>query len=98
MLRTIRAKLVVSVNDRFGVAVGVESVAEFLQLRSQLEIVVNLAVENDPGVSIPIVDRLLPMSEIDNRQPAHRQSNPVAEIKSIVIRAAMTNGVIHARK
>src|SRR5689334_4501380 len=98
MLRAIRAEFIVSVNDRFGVAVGVESVAEIFQFGSKFEVVVNLAVENDPGSAIRVVNRLLPVGEIDDRQAAHRQTNPIAEIKSIVVRTAMTNSVVHARK
>src|SRR5436853_1669126 len=98
MLRTIRSEFVVGVNDRFGVAVGVKSMAEFFELRSQLEVVVDLAVKNDPGGPISIVDWLLPVREIDDRQPAHSQADAVAEIKSIVVRTAMTNGVVHSRQ
>ena len=48
MFGTINAKLIVGMNDRFGVAVGVEGVAEVLKLLAQLEIVIDLAIEHDP--------------------------------------------------
>ncbi len=38
------------------------------------------------------------MREIDDRQPAHRQSDAVAEIESVIIRTAMTDGIVHARE
>src|SRR5262245_50787416 len=55
VFRTVSSELIVSMNDGFGVAVGVEGVAEFFQLLSQLEIVVDLAVEDDPGAAVMVV-------------------------------------------
>ena len=35
--------------------------------------------------------------QIDDRKPAHGEAHPVAEIKAVVIRASMTNSLVHAR-
>src|SRR5712692_9495870 len=59
MLRAVGSVFVIGVDDRFGVAVGVKLVAETLQLRAQLAVVVNLPVENDPGRLVLIVNWLL---------------------------------------
>ena len=45
---TVSSELIVCVNDRFGVAVGVKGVAEFFELFAEFEVVVDFAVENDP--------------------------------------------------
>ena len=65
MFRAIGPVTIVRVNDGFGIAIGVKSVAKLLQLFAQLAIVVNLAVKNNPRGSILIVDRLL-------SHPAHQ--------------------------
>src|SRR6185436_17533388 len=79
---TVSAKLVVGMNDGFGVAVGVERVAKVFQLLAQLEIVVDLAVEDDPRGSIPIVNGLLAALEIDDREAAHGQTHRAVDIET----------------
>ena len=59
VFRAVSAVLIVGMNDRFGVAVGIKGVAEFFELLAELEIVVDLAVENYPGGAVLIVDGLL---------------------------------------
>src|SRR5260370_25642324 len=66
MLHAVRTITVVSVNDRFGITVGVKGVAELFQLFAQFKIVVNLAIKNYPRPSILIVDWLLTTLKIDN--------------------------------
>src|SRR5438128_5377367 len=63
---TVSSVLVVGVNDRFSVAVGVKLVAETLQLRAQLAVVVNLSIENNPGSLVLILNRLLAVREVDD--------------------------------
>src|SRR5438093_1571691 len=45
-----------------------------------------------------IMNRLLSVREIDDREPSHRQSHAIAEIETVIVRTAMTNGLIHARE
>jgi hypothetical protein len=49
MVRAVGAVLIVGVNYRFGIAVCVKRVAEFFEFVAEFAIVVNLAIENDPG-------------------------------------------------
>src|SRR5207249_520647 len=56
------------------------------------------SVEDNPCSPVSIVNRLLPALQIDDRQTTHRQTNAIAQIKSIFIGAAMTNGLVHAAK
>ena len=66
VLWTVGAILIVGMNDRFGVAVGIKLVAEFLEFLAQLPVVIDLAIENNPGGAILIVNRLVPALEIDD--------------------------------
>src|SRR6266700_778120 len=81
MLRAIATVTIVGVNDRFGIAIGVESVAQLFQLFAQLAIVVNLTVENNPGSPVLIMDWLLSALQIDNRESPHAQRHWPLEIE-----------------
>jgi hypothetical protein len=83
------------VNDRFSVAVGVERVAEFLQLFSQLKIVIDLTIENYPASAILIVYRLLTAVQVDNGKPAHPEANVSIQIKTVVVRSPVTDRIAH---
>src|SRR5437667_8574602 len=98
VLWTIGSPLVVGVNDSFSIAVGIELVAELFELLAQLAIVVDLAVENNPCRAVLIMNRLLSVGEIDNREASHRQSDAVAEIEPVVVRTTMMNRFVHARE
>src|ERR1700754_425033 len=98
VLRTINAPLIVSMNDRFGVAVGVELVTELFQLLAQFEVVVDLAVEDDPRGTVLVVNRLLTAFQVDDREPAHPEANGAINVKTVVVRPAMANRVAHARQ
>jgi hypothetical protein len=71
-------------------------VAEFFEFVAQLTVVVNLAVENDPGSAILIVNRLLPALQVDDRQAAHAKADRLIEIETIIVRSTMTDGGAHA--
>ena len=71
MFGTVGAVLIVGVNDRFGVAVCIEGVTEFLEFVAEFAVVVDLAVENYPGRAILIVNGLLSALQVDYRQAAH---------------------------
>src|SRR5260370_26258085 len=98
VLWTIGAPLVVGVNDSFSVAVRIELVAELFELPAQLAIVLDLAVKNNPCGAILIMNRLLSVREIDDREASHRQSHASAEIETVIVRTTMTNASVHARE
>src|SRR4029078_6445792 len=70
---TIGTVLIIGMNDRFGIAVGVEGVAQLREFFAKLKVVVNLAVENDPGTAIVIVYRLLATFQVDDGETTHCQ-------------------------
>jgi hypothetical protein len=92
---TICPVLIVRVNYGFGIAVGVEGVAQLLQLFAQLAIVVDFAIENNPGRAVAVVNWLFAAVQVDNGQPAHTQANRTLKVKAVVIRAAMANRIAH---
>jgi len=55
------------VDDDFGVAAGMEDVAERLQFRDEFLVVVDFAVEDDTDAVVFVVQRLLASGQIDNR-------------------------------
>jgi hypothetical protein len=66
-----------------------------LEVAKQLAVVVDLAVENDPDGAVLIEDRLVTSGQVDDREPAHPQTDTVAEVVAVVVRAAMHHLVAH---
>ena len=63
------APLLEGVDDDFGVAAGSEPMAEPLELVTQLDVVEDLAVEDDPQRAVLVRERLLAAGEVDDREP-----------------------------
>ena len=83
-------------NDHLGVAARVEYVAERLQLRDQLLVVVDLAVEDDDDRAVLVVERLLARGEVDDRQSAVAKPDARLEVQPLAVRTAMRLRVVHA--
>src|SRR6266478_1001133 len=98
MFGTVGAVLIVSVNDCFGVAVGIKGVAQLLKLVAELAIVVDFAVENNPGGAVLVMNWLRATGEVDDGQPPHPQAYGAVEIEAVVIGSTVTHGVCHARQ
>jgi hypothetical protein len=64
------------VHDDFGVAAGVEDVAERLQFGDQFLIVVDFAVEDDANALVFVVQRLLAGGQVDDREAAMAEPTP----------------------
>jgi len=92
---TVNAVLIIRVHDRFSIAVGVELVAEFFEFFAEFEIVVDLAVENNPGSPFLVVDGLFTTLQIDDRQPAHAQADATINVKAIIVRTAVLDRIAH---
>ena len=89
------APLLPRVDDDFGVAAGAEAVAERFELGAQLDVVEDLAVEDDPERLVLVGERLLPAGQIDDRQPGMRQAGPVVAIGAELVRAAVPERARH---
>src|SRR5690242_9050121 len=52
LLNTVGTIFFVSVDDHFGICIGIKAMALRFELRAQLRKVIDFSVENDPGVAI----------------------------------------------
>ena len=66
------------------------------QIRAQLAIVVNLAIQNRPNRLIFVGDRLPPVLQIDNAEPPHADSARAFDVISLVIGTAVANLAAHS--
>jgi hypothetical protein len=69
----IVAPLLVGVNQRLGIGLGLEAVAEGLELPAQLDVVEDLAVEDDPDRVVLVGHGLIARGEIDDAEARMRQ-------------------------
>ena len=91
------APLLPGVDDDFGVALGAEDVAERGELRDQLLVVVDLAVEDDDDAAVLVEERLLAGGEVDDREPPVPEAEPGLEVRGALVGAAMVLALVHAR-
>ena len=69
-VHAVVAPLLVRVDDRLGVAARVIAMARRFELRAQVRVVVDLAVEDDLDRAVLVAERLRSRREIDDAQPA----------------------------
>jgi hypothetical protein len=62
---------------------------------TQLTVVVDLAVEDDPDGPILVADWLLAALEVDDAQPSHAESNTWTEIHAFLVRAPVHQQSAH---
>src|SRR6185295_19083904 len=94
----ILAPLFVGVNDRFGVAVGVEAMTPRDQFCSKLGIVMNFAIEDDPDRAVFVLDWLLAGRQIDDREPPHTECYTGHDAASFVVRTTVADRSAHPPK
>jgi len=87
--------LLVKVNDGFGVAAGTVLVAFRFQVFSQLGVVVDLAVENDPDIAILVGNRLMAALDVDDAQAAHGKADVFFDEEALIVGAAMRDAAVH---
>ena len=63
------------------------------EVRSQLHVVENLAVEDDPGCLVGVAHRLLPALKVDDAQASVSQRKGSLAPESPVVGAPVANGV-----
>ena len=85
-------------HDDLGVTARAEPVAECDQLRYQLLIVVDLAVEYDDDAGIFVVERLLAGRDVDDREPPMTQTQAWLDVKAAFVRATVVLRLVHAGK
>ena len=86
------------VHDALGVALGVEHMAQGLQFRNQVLVVVDLAVEDDDDRAVFVEQRLLAGGHVDDRQPAVTEAHAGLDVQAAFVRAAVGLRRVHAAK
>ena len=95
VLDEVRTVLLVEVNDDFRVGVGGESVPAGLQIRAEIPIIVDLAVEHDPDRSVLVRERLMAPREVDDAEPPHPEAHRAVYIDAVIIRTPVGDRLAH---
>ena len=80
------------VEDGFGVAVDMKSVAERFQFGAQFQVVVDFAVEDDYGVAIGRKDGLVAAFEVNNLQASGAERADFGLEDALLVGSAMDEG------
>ena len=83
-------------HDNFSIALGMEDMAQSLQLGNELLKVVDLAIENDDHRAVFVEQRLLPGRDIDDRKPPMAQSQARLEMHIALVRPTMRQRLCHS--
>jgi hypothetical protein len=81
------------VEDDFGVAMGVERVAEGFELLANLDVVVDFAIKDDDVVVIVGVDGLIAAGEVNNFEAGRAEAAAEGLVDALLIGAAMEQRV-----
>ena len=84
------------VDDDFGVAAGVEDVAQCLQFRDEFLVVVDFAVENDADALVFVVQRLLAGRKVDDREAPVAKPDAGFDMQTAFVRTAVELRFVHA--
>ncbi len=82
-------------NDRLSIALSGKAVTTHNQIAAQTGIIVNLAVKDRPDRLVFVCDWLMSGLQIDDAETAHAESAAAIQMKSFVIRSAVTNCGAH---
>src|SRR4029077_1733028 len=88
--------LLISVGKDLGVGLGGELMPGSLQDLAQLEVVVDLAVLNDPNRGVFVVDRLVAAFDVDDREATAAEGHAIELDATFVVGPAMDHRVAHA--
>ncbi len=89
------AALFVEVDDRLRIRRRLETMAPGLEVRSQVAVVVDLAVEDDDALAGLVEDGLPSAREVDDAQAAHPEGDGTLEVHAVLVRAAVLDGRQH---
>ena len=85
----------IEVHQHLRIGAGLAPMSSGDQILFQFQVVVDLAVEDDPDGAIFVRDRLLPGLQIDDCQAPHTQGDGLPHVEPFVIGAAMNDSVSH---
>ena len=84
-----RAPVVVGGHDRLGVALGGERRPQVRELGPQLQVVVDLAVEDDRVTIVGVAQRLVRVLDVDDRQPVEPEDDVRIVPRAAFVRSAV---------
>ena len=82
-----------ALEDDFGIAVGVEVVAEGGEFGAEFAVVVDLAIEDDDGVAVGGVDGLFAAGEIDDAEADGAEGDVGGDVDAPLVGATMVEGL-----
>src|SRR6266566_5174536 len=95
MRNHVPAVFFVKMRQDFGVRSAAKGVPTRFQVRAQLAIVVDFAVEDHGNAFVFVINRLLASDEIDDRQAPHAEAHAVADYIAFRVRPAMDHAIAH---
>jgi len=95
MMDEILTILFIQVDQYLGIRLGVEAVSQLLETISQLDIVEDLSVENNPDTLCFVMHRLLTGLKIDNGKTNMSEANVLVVEKAGIIRTSMNQRSQH---
>src|SRR5262249_37826942 len=96
VVNAFASMLFVEVNNRFCIRIGPVSVAALLESLTQLRMVINFAIEDDPNGPIFVAEGLVSAGDVNNAEPAHPDGGWAVGIYAFIVWAAVRHGGAHA--
>lgn len=96
MVDALRSVFFIQVQDTFRICIGFELMAAAEEILTQLQIVINLAIKNNPYRIILVAQRLRAFSNVNDGQPAEAQADPVADPQLRIVRSPVMDQIHHA--
>src|ERR1041384_3810825 len=95
MVKQIQPIILIEVNDRFAISLGIAYMPSLSQTLAQFSIVIDFAVEDKRDTSVLVVEWLVAAIHINDTQTAHPQSNVGLKVKTITVRSTMADNLAH---
>jgi hypothetical protein len=86
----------IQVDNDLRVSGGLELVTARKQSLTQLRIIVDFAIKDDPNRAVLVGERLGACAQVDDRKPKMAETNRTAKIYAPSIRATMTHDIEHS--
>src|ERR1019366_7550565 len=81
--------------DYFGIAARLEAVAASFEIRAQLQVVVDLTVAFNRDCAVLVCHRLVPASDVDDREPTHAHPHAARTVEPLIVRTAVLHRIRH---
>src|ERR1039458_7175951 len=82
-------------DNGLGVTPGAIAVTAGLKILSQILVVVDFTIEDDPNALIFIADRLVTGLDVDDAEATHSQSDVLLDKKAVIVGPAVDDLLVH---